>query len=244
MPPPRKPNQGFTVAEVLITLGIIGIVSAITIPALIADYQKKVTVNKLKIAYSILSQAIELSKRENGEPSFWSDALTSDEYNQQYFIPYLKIVKTGQNDHKFIARSNNSWKPEYYFADNSFVQAPILYLSNGMIVKIVISNNYNFNGNRIIVDINGKAKPNIMGRDIFVFFIPKTYRESGFGYSIHNGDIKKQNGVGKLVPLGYSWDRETLKGNCASAESSRYAGDVCASLIMTDNWQIKDDYPW
>ncbi len=37
-------KNGFTLAEVLITLGIIGIVAAMTMPALIANYQKKVLV--------------------------------------------------------------------------------------------------------------------------------------------------------------------------------------------------------
>lgn len=218
--------------------------SAITMPSLIANYQKKVTVNKLKTAYSILSQAIEQSKEENGDPLTWNNNLTSEQYNQTYFIPYLKIVKTGQNDHKFIARNSSNWKPEYYFADNSFFQAPILYLSNGIIVKIVTTDSSNTNENRIIVDLNGKAKPNILGRDIFVFLLPKIYRTSGFGYDINNGDIKNQNGVGKLVPLGFGWDREILKSNCAQASNSRYAGAVCAALIINDNWEIKDDYPW
>lgn len=39
---------GFTLAEVLITLGIIGVVSAITIPSLISKYEKQATVTKLK----------------------------------------------------------------------------------------------------------------------------------------------------------------------------------------------------
>ncbi len=36
-------RKGFTLAEVLITLGIIGVVAAITIPSLITNYQKTVT---------------------------------------------------------------------------------------------------------------------------------------------------------------------------------------------------------
>ena len=43
-----KMQIAFTLSEVLITLGIIGIVAAMTLPALIGNYQKHVTVNKLK----------------------------------------------------------------------------------------------------------------------------------------------------------------------------------------------------
>ena len=45
-------KKGFTLAEVLITFGIIGVVAAITMPMLITHYQKQATVNQLKKAYS------------------------------------------------------------------------------------------------------------------------------------------------------------------------------------------------
>jgi len=47
--------KGFTLAEVLITLGIIGVVAAITIPGLVNHYQKKETANKLKKVYAELN---------------------------------------------------------------------------------------------------------------------------------------------------------------------------------------------
>ena len=50
-------NRGFTLAEVLITLGIIGVVAAITLPVLIAKYKETVTVAKVKETYSIIAQA-------------------------------------------------------------------------------------------------------------------------------------------------------------------------------------------
>ena len=62
---------GFTLAEVLITLGIIGVVAAMTIPGLMSKYQEIVTVNKLKKIYSTLSQAMRLSVLEYGTPDGW-----------------------------------------------------------------------------------------------------------------------------------------------------------------------------
>ena len=49
-------KKGFTLAEVLITLGIIGIVAAMTIPMLISKYQKRVIETTLKEDFSIFSQ--------------------------------------------------------------------------------------------------------------------------------------------------------------------------------------------
>ena len=57
---------GFTLAEVLITLGIIGIVSAMTIPTLIKNYQEKVRDNQFKKAYATLNQALRLTTSEFG----------------------------------------------------------------------------------------------------------------------------------------------------------------------------------
>ena len=47
-------KSGFTLAEVLITLGVIGVVAAMTMPSLVAHYKEKQTVVALKKFYSIL----------------------------------------------------------------------------------------------------------------------------------------------------------------------------------------------
>ncbi len=51
-------KKAFTLAEVLITLGIIGVVAAMTMPVLINNYQKKVTAVRLEKFYTIMSQAV------------------------------------------------------------------------------------------------------------------------------------------------------------------------------------------
>lgn len=48
-------KRAFTLAEVLITIGVIGVVAAITIPSLVTSYQKRMTVNRLKGSYSKLA---------------------------------------------------------------------------------------------------------------------------------------------------------------------------------------------
>ena len=46
----RLRKSAFTLAEVLITLGIIGVVAALTIPSIVADYRNKQTATQLKYA--------------------------------------------------------------------------------------------------------------------------------------------------------------------------------------------------
>lgn len=55
----------FTLAEVLITLGIIGVVAAMTIPTLVTNADKKATATKLKVFYSKINQAVKLSSAYN-----------------------------------------------------------------------------------------------------------------------------------------------------------------------------------
>ena len=69
--PPSKIKFAFTLAEVLITLGIIGVVAAMTIPTLMQKYYEKQTVAKLKETYSILSQALKSASQEEGLPEEW-----------------------------------------------------------------------------------------------------------------------------------------------------------------------------
>lgn len=62
---------GFTLAEVLITLGIIGIVAAMTIPTLMTKFAKSRTETQLKTFYSKINQTVKMSIAENGDPEGW-----------------------------------------------------------------------------------------------------------------------------------------------------------------------------
>ena len=63
---PNKRLFGFTLAEVLITLGIIGVVAAITLPSLIQNYQKKTYIEGLKVGVSIFEQGFKAAMAEDG----------------------------------------------------------------------------------------------------------------------------------------------------------------------------------
>ena len=59
-------KQAFTLSEVLITLGIVGVVAALTIPALLANYRKKILASRLKKSYSVIQNTINTVNTENG----------------------------------------------------------------------------------------------------------------------------------------------------------------------------------
>ena len=64
-------KKAFTLAEVLITLTIIGIIAALTIPNLMQKWQDQHTVSAVKEAYAILNNAVKLAVRENGPTTEW-----------------------------------------------------------------------------------------------------------------------------------------------------------------------------
>lgn len=86
-------KKGFTLAEVLITLGIIGIVAAMTLPTLIGKYQEKVTMTKVKKAYSIINQAYQkASYDKSGTINTWD--CDNGKCIYEFFTKYFNNIRT------------------------------------------------------------------------------------------------------------------------------------------------------
>ncbi len=240
-------HKGFTLAETLITLVIIGVVAALTIPNLIIKHQKEETVAKLKKVYSTLSQATEKSVADNGPIYTWEIQIPrirnirTDLFVEQYLLPYLNVTKNcGYNtegDCHFEYATINDPSNKYTFEEHYYK----LILPDGTVLNIIASMSFSLTStipltihrlsSMIYCDLNGKKGPNILGKDIFVFH-----------YSLKNNDTV----TGKFIPYGGTlidpgeYTRDALKDTC----SKNGSGLTCAALIMADGWQIKDDYPW
>lgn len=112
-------RKGFTLAEVLITIGIIGVVSALTIPSLIAEYKEKQIVTRVKKEYSMLSQAVRMMIAYNGQINEWGDQ--SYETFERELLKQLKVVKSCNEGHLCGAH---------------YMNMPAHVLSNGLIVQL------------------------------------------------------------------------------------------------------------
>ena len=88
-------NQGFTLAEVLITLGIIGVVAAVTMPVLNSKIQQHILINKWKKAYSDINKAYMLVQAEEDLSSYYncSEAYCFDPVIQKIIQKYKSITK-------------------------------------------------------------------------------------------------------------------------------------------------------
>lgn len=216
-----KKLDAFTLAEVLITLLIIGVVATITIPTLYSNYQKQVTIEQLKKEYSVLSQAVKLSENNNGSNTDWNlgnDATSVRFGFNTYFAPYLKISKycntaqaCGYNLSVFYCRSGVSTGCGATIVNTS--DRTTVILENG---TLLVVNGSPYSGT-MMIDINGAKGPNMYGKDVFAFI------------------LDSPRGV---MPAGYN------ASNIDSVCAANASGSECAAKIIKDGWQIKDDYPW
>ena len=164
-------ESGFTLAEILITLGIIGVVAALTMPSLISHYRKKALQTALLKTYSELQQ-VNLKLLADGV-SLYETSNTVDR---------AKLIM-GQFQGKTAVDGDNNWDASnqrlkelyggrglYGHADNHAGAHQIC--DNGGIWTDNIGRLWLFNDSdkQICVDINGTKGPNRYGYDYFIFY--------------------------------------------------------------------------
>lgn len=182
-----KSNFGFTLAEVLITLAIIGVIAALTIPTLLQQQQNQRTVSALKKAYSEIAQAYSLAIQENGTPDNWGLSVGIDQKLLNTIVPYLKITKNCigvANCAPNIDVRDLSNKQEGNYL-NFYNYYPSVMLSDGTVLIGEWVQSTNCSGVKgtsstlqhvcadMAIDINGFQKPNQSGIDLFWFWLTK-----------------------------------------------------------------------
>ena len=187
-------KQAFTLAEVLITLGIIGVVASMTLPAVINKINMKHYITLLKEDYSVLSQAHNSITAEYG--SFPNGIQHCEGAEAQHrclmeiLSSKLKSIRTcettyKENDSKNscftefskIKLLNGSTAPRNYLS----MSGATMILANGSVLLFFLDAadcefDYNgvFNYKRcgwVTIDVNGLEKPNTFGKDIYVLYI-------------------------------------------------------------------------
>ena len=228
-------KAAFTLAEVLITLGIIGVVAAMTIPTLIADYQEKQTVTKLTDAYAIMSNAYALAMVEKGPISGWfpdyepAGALEIDEETGEVtfdekrmknaeafhdiFGSYLKVVSRCKGNDQSCAKYDNIYTLNGTEKKTDNKHFSYSTLVNGVTIRggtINLPCNTTSCGD-FSIDINGLKGPNTFGKDIFYFYM----RSDG------------------IVPIGKDGDpSRPFDDYCNMDADNEYNGYGCAAWII------------
>ncbi|MCM1339833.1 MAG: prepilin-type N-terminal cleavage/methylation domain-containing protein, partial [Muribaculaceae bacterium] len=222
-------KAAFTLSEVLITLGIIGIVAAITIPGLMAAYRRIAYPVQLKAVYSKLIEAHKKITTDWGDTESWNfstrtspDTQGNDEILQRFAaeLSAVKYCSYGLGITKCLpAYTINSLNGESISKAIAYLPGQYwrLQMKNGAIISFIFATHggsvwwfVSQKGYRaaILIDINGPAKPNIAGRDVFLFAL--------------------KEGSNPIVPF-YNDTNDCNKDGASLS---------CAKKIMEDDWKM------
>lgn len=217
-------NKGaFTLAEVLITLGIIGIVASMTLPALITRNQNKALEASLKKNYSVLQQALDMYQAEHGERL--KPEIIGIHELKPAIIKYFSVLidcgfgaKDADKACMAVYEVDNENYKGYYKTYNKNIMRLALLDDGQFILKdgsTIFIENFAENVVFISVDVNGYRKnPNQWGHDLFTFQLMKD---------------------GSILPAGAP---ETLYNNkntyCSATSTNSYNGVGCTYYAIND----------
>ena len=207
-------SLAFTLAEVLITLGIIGVVAALTIPGFIYNHKKRVVETRLKKFYTTFNQAIILSENDNGEIANWEDPdlllpNASEDWYNKYLAKYINATS--------VEREKYDYTVWVKLADGSAFG--IRFASQN------VSTNFGIYFYPYASDVEKCVKSTVQlaectGTKYFNFHLTKTRLQPYGGLGRSRSELL--NSCGSKIP-GYR--------------------NFCTALIIYDGWKINKDYP-
>jgi len=241
-------RHAFTLSETLITLGLVGVVAAVTLPTLITNCQKLVSRVRIQKAYAILSQTTYMAEAEHGPVSTWTYSTgntweTAQEFAETYMTPYLRVMRKCEKN-----STNPNCTYQIYGLDGKKHDSNIsppgktyrFYLVDGTFVSVWAMNRNISTNTRahsmqvtIFYDIDGPKGHNKMGHDVFKLeYIIQSTKPN-------------QEWYGKIYPAYMDTnDRNYLLSNRNEMCNKNQDGTACLALIMRDGWKISPDYPW
>lgn len=226
-------KTGFTLAEILITIVVIGVIAAVTVPTVIPIFQKKSLEERFAKANSVLKQTVVHAEATDGGFTNW-DWISSDITFFRYFTPYLSIVK--------VCKPNQSGCGEdieyKYLNGNPATTSPFptgltrFVTADGALWLIGVNSGCVSKGEYcalIRVDVNGEAPPNTYGRDLFTFFMlpytnevrPEGLYEFPLPYDEEKGWI--------------AYEKEEIESDC---KVSSGGGTLCGAKIIADGFKM------
>lgn len=218
-------KKGFTLSEVLITLGIIGVVAAMTLPAVINNTQDKQFKAMFKKQYSALAQAILMVYTDGNDiPNLTHENWMDMSFYVCKISSQLKYLKSGLNCSTIekLGDSPDLNKTDYFNDSTKWHNDGEWFNKKGepqklnsgylkMTFLLPDESMINFNCLRdIFIDVNGYKKPNTIGRDIFFVTLPP----------------------GKLN-LNF-WDRRTFENDKVNSCTASYAVSITQTNYKDD----------
>lgn len=235
---------GFTLSEVLITLGIIGVIAALLIPPILNYYQNQECVTRLKRFYTNLNQAVQDISADYGCPGdlkctgIFDVDKGSYQKNSIYILTllanYLQTDKICSSDSSAPFASDapgcfgyDILNRPYSFLNGNTALSTIFYeinagdrvwatLNDGTFYGLLNVKVSPSNYSRVYVDVNGAKKPNQLGRDVFYFQI--TDKAQVIPYDCTTGGSDGSCTKNICDPTGY--------------------GQSCSAKLLQDSWHM------
>lgn len=228
----NKRLHGFTLAEVLITIGIIGVVAAITLPTLMTKITNRVFESQFKKSVSILSQLSRYVQYEIGECTPYDYNGLNDELTNA-IDTYMKdklTIKTSVNNAYGGKFKTYNYKDTTDNIHVSCLRGETLITGDGTSYSFCKHNNY---GNLISVDLNGPYKgPNAYGHDLFFFNLDRFTCELISVSTVTKTCTEDEMKTDKTCQqTGYYTN---LSGVCSPSSNSSYNGISCGKFAMQD----------
>lgn len=234
---------GFTLAEVLITLGIIGIIAAFTIPALLSSYQNQQNITQLKNFYAEFTEGLKNFAEDNGCPNdlvctgifdMSGTHFPNDVAAMNKLRPYIKFDKIcgGINN----GASNNTTDPGCFGYNLS--QRPYREL-NGNPATNDTASFYELNYNdRLWATLNNGVYIGMLSlNDDYDYGCNSNNEICARIYVDVNGN-NKPNQLGRDVFWFWVVQNATLKPFSNSDCASDGVGKGCSMKIIKDSWQM------
>ncbi len=205
----------FTLTEVLITVAIVGVVAAMTLPSLIQLHYNHITEVRLKKFYSDFNNAIRMSEVENGSNYYWDDFYNAGSnkdrisVTQKYFAPYMKLTQ-----HRFV-NSDKSIIIVFEFPDGS----AFAYYGGGATTRDIQF--FPMNWQKCLLRSSNKKQAKGVCMFSFLFVSPT------YGWNSKPGRLEPYN----IFPNDYP---------CAKGKR----GDLCTEVIRKNGWKIPRNYPF
>lgn len=232
-------KRAFTLAEVLITLGVIGVVASITLPTLISNHKKQVYAVAIKKTYAEMLQVFQQAKAQDGVDNLILANFCSGGNNVsagETLKKYFKIVKDcGINDtgcfapvNEYRSYNNNNLKrtsqiPGYKVILASGVSLSLYCYSSSSGMDNAIGSMY--------IDTNGLKGPNVGGRDFFRAYI---YPEGVLdGYYV---DYNCRRSIGACSDFANITEKRNYNFNtwCANPNDT----DGCFDHLLSNGWKM------
>lgn len=218
-----KTKLAFTLAEVLIVLGIIGIIAEMTIPTVMSNAQNAGYVAGLKKSISVFNSALSLANMDSGG---FTGAYSNSDGVIDAFCNKLKCIKVchSTDDRTGCFHTGSDWsKLDGSAAWGDFSSGgsnASAILSDGIMFNLSPSN-FNCSAKTdvcmlLTIDVNGFKKPNKMGRDMFELYIEPTN--------------VVPNGTQGASATGY----DVLPSYCNPSITSTYNGCNCGGRIIIE----------